>query len=166
MSIYNDKNSNQHVEDEHTRFLQQNLKGLMQDMLEWMEERNAQLREGGEFTGTPAEAKLFAVLRGRRRTISELARSLGVSRQAVHTTLKRLIHEGVLETVPHPDNQRDKLVQVTAKGQQVRKMAARNIRQIEAEVAQSIGEENMERMRELLLEHLANVRGDAPSEGN
>ncbi len=146
--------------DQYSAFLSTNLKGLMQDMLEWMEQRNAELREGGEFTGTPAEAKLFAALRGRSRTISELARVLGVSRQAVHTTLKRLIHEGVLETVPHPDNKRDKLVQVTAKGVAVRKMAAANIKQIEVELAESIGGENVELVRALLLEHLAKVKTD------
>ena len=92
--------------DEQTRkFLATNIKGLMSDMLEWMEARNADLRAGSEFQGTPAEARMFATLRGKERSISELARALGVSRQAVHTTVHRLVNAGVVELVSSPGNQ-------------------------------------------------------------
>lgn len=145
--------------DQRTRaFLATNIKGLLQDTLEWMEERNTALRSGSEFEGTPAEARVFAVLRGRERSISELARVIGVSRQAVHNTVHRLVESGVVEVASAPGNQRDKVVRITERGHDVQKMAAHNLRQIERELAKSIGRENLELLRSLLLQHLESVR--------
>ena len=75
------------IDNRSKQFLATNIKGLFNDTLEWMEARNAELRCGSEFEGTPAEAKLFATLRGRARSISDLARAMGLSRQAVHNTV-------------------------------------------------------------------------------
>lgn len=128
------------------------------DVQEWMENRNADLRKGSDFVGTPAEAKLFATLRGRQRSISELARVLGISRQAVHNTVHRLVAAGVVELIAAPDSNRDKYVHITKKGYEVQKMAAKNLRQIEKEFADSIGKENLELIRSLLIAHLDSQR--------
>lgn len=144
------------IDKKNHEFLRKNIKGLMQDTLEWMEQRNAELRKDAGVNSTPAEAKLFASLRGEPRSISELARALGVSRQAVHATTKRLIAAGVVELTPHPSNRRDKLVTITQRGDSIRNMAANNIRVIEAELANSIGSDNLELLRAFLSKHLEN----------
>lgn len=152
------------IDDKDTRYLATNLKGLFQDMLEWMEERNAALRAGsGLGQATPAEAKLFATLRGRERSIADLARVLGVSRQAIHHTVHRLVEHGVVELVPSEASGREKLVRITAAGRSVQTLAARNLRKIEAELARSIGRENVTLIRELLVAHLERVGTIAPA---
>ncbi|MEM7020709.1 MAG: MarR family transcriptional regulator [Pseudomonadota bacterium] len=154
MSIVIDNIRNHVLDNKTKQFLATNIKGLMSDTLEWMEARNTELRAGSEFQGTPAEAKLFATLRGKQRSISELARVLGVSRQAVHNTVHKLIAAGVVELINSPSNQRDKLVRITERGHEVQKMAAKNLREIEEELADSIGRENLELVRRLLIAHL------------
>lgn len=133
-------------------FLESNLKGLLQDVLERLEARNAALRADTAFAdATPAEARLFAALRGRERTISELARALGVSRQAVHHTVHRLVRAGVVVLVPSEHSGREKIVRISPSGRQVQVMAAANLRQIEAEVGALIGNRSLETLRSLLL---------------
>lgn len=138
-------------------FLATNLKGLVQDMLEWMELRNQQMKVDWEFSSTPAEAKLFAALRGQERTVADLARALGISRQAVHANLKRMIQAGFLESVPHPHSNRDKLIRITAEGRKIQSLAAINLRQIEEEIKETIGETNVENVRRLFVKHLKKV---------
>ena len=145
------------IDNNSKEFLATSIKGLLQDTLEWMESRNAELRRGSEFEGTPAEAKLFATLRGRARSISDLARVMGLSRQAVHNTVHRLISAGVVDLVPMEGSKRDKLVQITERGQEIQKMAAKNLKRIERDMHKTIGAENVELLRSLLLEHLKAV---------
>jgi DNA-binding MarR family transcriptional regulator len=146
------------IDNKTKQFLATSLKGILNDTLEWMENRNAELRKGSEFEGTAAEAKLFATLRGRPRSISELARVMGLSRQAVHTTVHKLVKAGVIDVVTSDPNRRDKMVRITVYGQQVQRMAAKNLRQIETDMARSIGRDNVELIRSLLMQHLESVR--------
>ena len=134
-------------------FLATNLKGLLQDVMEQMDARNTELRGDTMFAdATPAEARLFAVLRGRERSISELARVLGVTRQAVHHTVHRLIDAEVVELIPAQHSRREKLVRITPTGSKVQAIAAANLRRIEAEMAERVGEAKLSTLRELLIE--------------
>jgi DNA-binding MarR family transcriptional regulator len=146
--------------DERTRrFLETNVKGLLQDTLDWMEQRNAELREHSPFAdATLADAKFFACLRGRERALSDVARTLGVSRQAAHHTAHRLVVQGVIELVPSPHDGREKLVRITPHGNAAQVLAARNLRQIERELARNIGRDNVELVRDLLVKHLETVK--------
>ena len=141
------------IDDKDNKFLSTNVKGMLQDTLDWMNERNTKLLDQGGVVGTPAEIKLFASLRGRQRSISDLARVIGISRQAVHNTVHKLIDKGLVELIPAPDNDRDKLVAVTQLGQETRKVAAKNLRQIEAEFESRIGKRKLEQLRAILLKH-------------
>jgi len=134
-------------------FLATSIKGLLQYTMEWMEARNTELLEQAGVVGTPAEIKLFASLRGRERTISELSRALGVTRQSVHNTVHKLVNAGLVQLTPSPNSKRDKLVVVTDQGQETRKLAAKNLRQIEQELAQRIGKQDLESLRAILLKH-------------
>lgn len=54
---------------------------------------------------------------------AEIARSLGVSRQAVHVTIGQMTELGILTLIADPANGRNKLVQLTAFGEEMRRAA-------------------------------------------
>ena len=50
-------------------------------------------------------------------TVPQIARRMGLTRQAVHTTVSRLLADGMAELVPNEDHQRSQLVRLTRLGQ-------------------------------------------------
>jgi DNA-binding MarR family transcriptional regulator len=50
-------------------------------------------------------------------TVPQIARRMGLTRQTVHTTINRLLADGVVELVPNEDHQRSQLVRLTELGQ-------------------------------------------------
>lgn len=146
------------IDKKDSDFLEVNLKGLCDDLAEWLDLRNRELREQSGLIATPAEARLFARLRGRPRTVSSLARALGVSRQAVHKTVKRLAERGVVRVEHAPGNRRDKLVVITDAGHLVRRTVAANFRKLEGEVREMIGADSLEQLRALLFETVEATR--------
>jgi DNA-binding MarR family transcriptional regulator len=49
-------------------------------------------------------------------TVPQIARRMGLTRQSVHATVKRLVDDGFLEFVPNADHRRSQLVDVTEWG--------------------------------------------------
>jgi DNA-binding MarR family transcriptional regulator len=49
-------------------------------------------------------------------TVPQVARRMGLTRQAVHTTVSRLVADGLVELVPNADHRRSQLVSVTELG--------------------------------------------------
>jgi DNA-binding MarR family transcriptional regulator len=49
-------------------------------------------------------------------TVPQIARRMGLTRQSVHVTVKRLVHDGLLELAPNTDHRRSALVCLTEKG--------------------------------------------------
>lgn len=135
--------------------LRKSLKALLRDSLEWIESEQAILLEDTPYnSASPAEIRLFAALQGKGKSIAELSRILGVSRQAVHQTVKVLSARGVVFLEYAENNRRDKIVRITEEGEQVRKLTAQHFRQIEAKVTRNIGKDNLELLRQLLSENL------------
>ena len=52
-------------------------------------------------------------------TVPQIARRMGLTRQSVHTTVNRLLADGMVELVPNQDHQRSQLVRLTEPGQAV-----------------------------------------------
>ncbi len=52
-------------------------------------------------------------------TVPQIARRMGLTRQSVHTTVNRLLADGVAELVPNEDHQRSQLVRLTEPGQAI-----------------------------------------------
>jgi DNA-binding MarR family transcriptional regulator len=50
-------------------------------------------------------------------TVPQIARRMGLTRQSVHTTVNRLLADGLVELVPNADHRRSQLVQLTELGQ-------------------------------------------------
>jgi DNA-binding MarR family transcriptional regulator len=55
-------------------------------------------------------------LADRPLTVPQIARRMGLTRQSVHATVNRLVHDGVLELAPNEDHRRSALVGLTKEG--------------------------------------------------
>jgi DNA-binding MarR family transcriptional regulator len=62
-------------------------------------------------------------------TVPQIARRMGITRQSVHATVKRLTADGLVELAPNVDHRRSSLVRLTELGE--RRYAALDRRQIE-----------------------------------
>jgi DNA-binding MarR family transcriptional regulator len=49
-------------------------------------------------------------------TVPQIARRMGLTRQSVHATVKRLVSDGLLELAPNADHRRSRLVDLTEPG--------------------------------------------------
>ncbi|CTQ56101.1 MarR family protein [Roseibium album] len=129
-----------------------NIRGLVADLNEHLDQRMVQLRKGTDLDAArPADANLFMMISRNPRTISELARDKGVSRQAVHASVSRLVELGAIRLEPVPGNKRDKLPVPTELGQQARARVGGLLRELEAELVGVLGKEDLEIFRSLLL---------------
>jgi len=127
------------------------LRTLLLRRHEWMESRvlAAAARTGyGEIT--PALNRLFSHMRARPVGISELARVLGISRQAVHELVRQAEDLGLVETVASEQDARVKLVRFSEAGWAMSDCAAGELDAIERELAARIGEDDMETLCRIL----------------
>jgi DNA-binding MarR family transcriptional regulator len=54
---------------------------------------------------------------GRPLTVPQIARRMGLTRQSVHATVKRLMADGLVELEPNADHRRSQLVRMTEQGE-------------------------------------------------
>lgn len=83
---------------------------------------------------------------------SDIARSMGVSRQAVHTTINQMVELGMLALKDDPNDRRMKIVTPTPLGETMRLDAQRAIRIMMEELSQRLGAERIGQAAELLAE--------------
>ncbi len=100
----------------------------------------------------PSDAKTFMLASRHPRTVSEIARALGVSRQATHRSIQRLMDRGVIELRPAPGSRRDKIAVVTEAGHLAREEVAQQLEALEAELEALVGIERLEALRQILLD--------------
>lgn len=128
------------------------LRYLLAQRAQWMEN---QLYDGAEAEGygyvTPAMSRMFGQMGGKEPvSLSELARRLIVSRQAVHQMANEAVKHGLVELVDSPTNKRVRLVQFTPKGEAMWASGSRTLAQIEARLAERLGEQDVEALRRIL----------------
>jgi DNA-binding MarR family transcriptional regulator len=99
---------------------------------------------------SPAQSRLLAHMGGKPMSMSELARRLAISRQAVHKTVGELIQRGILEVHDDPERGNSKLVYYTDKGRQLNRAGAQIIERLEERVARRIGSDGLATMKRLL----------------
>jgi DNA-binding MarR family transcriptional regulator len=99
---------------------------------------------------TPAQARLLAIMAGQSASISDLARRLGLSRQAVHKTVSELERRGILQVKTDPERANAKLVSYTQLGKEVNRAGARIIDDIEVKIAKRIGKQGVDQLKLLL----------------
>lgn len=125
---------------------------LLLNRSQWM---NTRLVERAARNGygevTDAMARMFAHLaKGRPLGLSELARRLAVSRQAVHQLANEAAALGLVEFVPSESDGRVKLLRFTQKGWAMSDSAVRELQTIEAELAAQIGTEDLAALKRIL----------------
>ena len=140
------------IDKKHDDFLGQNIKGLMMTLLARWNSAMDEQRAHTEFADVrPADIRVFAQLRGRTVRLSEIHKEMGFSRQAAKQAVDRLVGHGMIQIGPDSTSKRDKLVSITDKGQRWRAIAAQQIKEIETQVAATIGADDMEALRQSLL---------------
>ncbi|MCO7223270.1 MarR family winged helix-turn-helix transcriptional regulator [Pleionea sp. CnH1-48] len=133
--------------------LSNKLKTLLLQRLEWMEQMQLDLmNESGIQQLTLAQGRIFAQLRGKPSSISNLAKRLGVSRQAAQKTVASLVELGLLELKEDEENLSAKIVHITQQGQQFRQQIGIAMDKVEAAIADKIGVEQVELLKQLLSE--------------
>lgn len=81
---------------------------------------------------------------------ADMAKQLRVSKQAVQQALKALIAKGLVQVDPDPDNGRQKVVSLTVKGQEMRRIAREGIRTLEQALARRIGGKRLAALHDAL----------------
>ncbi len=118
---------------------------------EWMEARVMEYaRRNGHGHVTTALNRLFAHLGGRPLGLSELARRMGISRQAVYKLAVEAEGHGLVEFVESEVDGRVKMLRFSQQGWAMSDQAARDFERIENELAAAIGPENVETLKRVL----------------
>ena len=86
----------------------------------------------------PQSMVMVHVVRGVTKP-SDIARNLGVSRQAIHTTIGQMIKMGLLELENDPEDGRSKRVVIAPDGQKMRLVAQEAMRIMSATLEARIG---------------------------
>jgi DNA-binding MarR family transcriptional regulator len=82
---------------------------------------------------------------------SDLATELGMSKQAVNYLLGVLEQSGYVRRADDPDDKRSRRVELTDRGETVRRTIRATVTQIESELAGELGDRAFERLRALLV---------------
>jgi len=125
-----------------------NLSRLLLDRFRWFDQgllSSLNDRLGLELTS--AQSLLFADLPVAGAHQADLARRLGVSRQAVNDLVRGLEHQGLVEVVPDPDDGRSKLVRPTSEGQKSIRVALQTFEGLENELRSRIGDRSVDQLR-------------------
>jgi DNA-binding MarR family transcriptional regulator len=86
------------------------------------------LSAGEDLTSARWQALGAIALAERPLTVPQIARRMGLTRQSVHATVRRLVADGMVELEPNVDHRRSRLVRMTPLGR--RKYAAIHGRQV------------------------------------
>ena len=128
-----------------------NLKQLLITKNEWFADQIMDGVRGSEYSFlTSAQSRLLAHMGGKPTNMAELARRLGISRQAVHKTVVELQRRGILELQDDPERGNAKLVTYTVKGKQVNRAGAEIIDKVETQIALRIGASDFQTLKALL----------------
>lgn len=93
-------------------------------------------------------------------TVPQIARRMGLSRQSVHTTVRRLVADGLLELAANVDHRRSQLVRLTERGDAA--YAAMDVRQATwvNRIAAGIGSAELETAARVLAELCRKLQAD------
>jgi DNA-binding MarR family transcriptional regulator len=130
-----------------TKFLRQ----LLMTRLSWVEDRliaNAERNGFGDVT--PAMARLFTHLASQPLGLSELARRLAVSRQAVHKLALEGARLGYIEFEGSEADGRVKQLRFTPKGEAMARSAEAELLAIEQALASHIGQDALAQLKDAL----------------
>lgn len=118
---------------------------------EWFDESlQLSLREAGWPDLTRPESMVMMHVQMGVVRPAEIARSLRLTRQAVHHTIKPLVERGLFELVDDPEDRRIKIVQLTARGETMRGDARRIVTGLTQELTDRIGPKRVQALFDVL----------------
>ena len=98
---------------------------------------------------------------------SDIARNLGVSRQAVHSTINQMVKLGIVRLDVDPDDRRHRIVSLTDLGARMRQDAQRSMDALTAQIADRLGQDRFDALLAALEADWGDniARAPAPSRG-
>lgn len=75
---------------------------------------------------------------------SDIARNLGVSRQAIHSTINQMVKLGIVQMEVDPADRRHMIVSLTDLGTRMRKDAQRSMDELTAQIAAVLGQDKFD----------------------
>ena len=75
---------------------------------------------------------------------SDIARNLGISRQAIHRTLSQMVDLGIVTMEPDPDDRRHMVVSLTETGKRMRQDAQQAMDALSEQIAGALGKDRFE----------------------
>ncbi len=81
---------------------------------------------------------------------SDIARNLGVSRQAIHSTINQMVKLGIVRLDVDPNDRRHMIVSLTETGARMRKDAQRAMDALTAQIAARIGQDRFDALFDAL----------------
>jgi len=117
----------------------------------WVENYLLRAAKGSEYNYlTLSQIRIFAFMRDCDTTLSDLAKQLNISRQAIQKTIATLVDKGLLELAESPDNRSAKLVKLTERGRGMQTWSREVIDRAETDLAEKIGVKKLRQLKEIL----------------
>lgn len=110
--------------------------GFQSRLLDWLV---SELRNEGFKDLTGAMLSFLGSLDCGENHASALARTLGISRQAIHKQVKELEALGWLRTTPHPDKGNQRVIIFTAEGERMMSVARKKFAELDAKLEAALG---------------------------
>ena len=127
---------------------------LMMDLMRayyWFDESlRARLLRRGWAPVTRSQSLVLANVANGVNRASRIAENLGVSRQAMSQLLAEMVDKELIEIVPDPQDRRAQRVEFSPAGAAIREDAQQILRELEAEMASTIGEPALAVVRKAL----------------
>ena len=128
------------------------------DLIDALSERHIQLRNliekqwnaTGDIHISNSEWFIMARVYKNRRTISYVSKQVNISRQATHKFIKNMEAKGLVEVHSVENNKKQKCIQLTDLGEKYYEENVRLKANIEKQIAERIGPEKMEVLKEIL----------------
>lgn len=118
------------------------------------------LRQIGLEPLRPAHGYVFRFLKEKRVTTVDIGQHLGVTKQAAAKIVTELADWGYVLREPHPTDKRAQYVTLTTKGRDYLKFADSLWSDLEQEMAEVVGRENLDTIKAGLTAYLQHVHGD------
>lgn len=117
----------------------------------WYDESLQNLLRGSGYPSLPRTKSMIMVniTDGIKRP-ADLARNLGISRQAIQQTLAEMEADGLITLTPDPQDGRAKIVEFSPRGRGIGRAATDAIAEIERELIDRIGARTVEELKRAL----------------
>lgn len=127
------------------------LRQLLALKYDWIETTlHEYAKQNGYSHLTPALTRLFGHIRKKPVSISDLARKMMISRQAVHKLLIEAKDMGYIELIDDAQDKRIKLVKFTSAGLEMAKTAIGDLEKIETKLIDVLGPEDFQHLKRIL----------------